>query len=244
MALAFGAALGTKAASGVSTTNFATTGSVASGGLIVAGVGLYKNGTVTSVTVSGGSLTWQTDKFVTPYATDANYTVALASAYAPVGLASSTTLTLTLNGGGTAFAVTFGAVYFTGSDSITWLDVANTGAGVNGSQHWTSNITTTNAADAVVGYGWIDLSAGSDTPDTAGGWVEALDFQNTIDSNTAAMVYRLVSSTGTYSPNGTFTGGGPYVTVAAAYKEAAAGTAAGGPFIRTFNAIPFIGGAL
>jgi hypothetical protein len=100
VALAFGATLGTKVASNVTTANFVTTTIVPAGGLIVMGVGFYKGGTITACSISGGGLTWQADApLATPNAGDRNYSVAIFSAAAPVGLAVGT-LTVTLTGGG------------------------------------------------------------------------------------------------------------------------------------------------
>jgi hypothetical protein len=194
MALAFGGALGSVATTGVTTTNFATTANVTAGGLIVAAAGLYKNGSVTSLTVSGGGLTWQVDKFATPNGADLNYVVAEFSAIAPVGLSSGTTLTLTLNGGGGCFDLGFCAVYFTGTDAVTWRDVAGAGS-AGAAAAWTTSVTSTNADDVIVGFAWRESWSTADH----------------------------VASATTYSPNGTFGGGAQTTAVAVAYKAAAGG---------------------
>lgn len=218
MALAFGASIGTKVDSTVSSTSFTTTAAVASGGLIVVGGGWYNPGVTASM--SGGGLTWQTDVSVTPYA-DPGYRVAFFSAYAPSGLSFGTSLTLTLSG--TAFDISLAGVYVTGSDTTTWKDAVGAGSASTGGT-WTTSLTTTNADDVVFGYAWVDFTTSSATPGS--GWTEAADFTNPFDTNTITMVYQIVSSTGSYSPNGVFaaTGGGsPYVAVAAAYKAAGGG---------------------
>jgi hypothetical protein len=240
MALAFGGALGSVATTGVTTTNFATTANVTAGGLIVAGAGLYKNGSVTSLTVSGGGLTWQVDKFATPNGGDLNYVVAEFSAIAPVGLSSGTTLTLTLNGGGGCFDLGFGAAYFTGTDAVTWRDVAGAGS-AGAAAAWTTSVTSTNADDVIVGFAWRESWSTADHVPGAG-WTQGLEFTNATDPCDYVLVYQVVSSATAYSPNGTFGGGAQSTSVAVAYKAAAGGAVA--PILAsTFNAIPFMGGA-
>jgi hypothetical protein len=221
MALAFGGALGSVATTGVTTTNFATTANVTAGGLIVAAAGLYKNGSVTSLTVSGGGLTWQVDKFATPNGADLNYVVAEFSAIAPVGLSSGTTLTLTLNGGGGCFDLGFCAVYFTGTDAVTWRDVAGAGSAVAAAA-WTTSVTSTNADDVIVGFAWRESWSTADHLPGAG-WTQGVEFTNATDPCDYVLVYQIVASATTYSPNGTFGGGAQTTAVAVAYKAAAGG---------------------
>jgi hypothetical protein len=215
MALAFGATLGTGGSVEGTSTTLTTGSAVPAGGLIVTGCGFYKNDSISSATVSGGGLTWQADKFVSPF-TDTAYVVALNSAAAPSGLASGTTLTVSLVGD--AFAPLFAAVYFTGAATSSWLDLAGAGSGAT-SASWTTSVTTTNADDVVVGFVWTDGGSASEGP--GAGWTEDADF--TGGGANAAMVHQIFTTTGAKTPNGTLSASGNYAAVAAAYKSAAGG---------------------
>lgn len=234
MAAAFGDVLGTAFDSGVNTITLTTLVDAPSGSLIVGGVGLYKAGSVLSLSISddGEGLTYNTDQFVTPYSGDTNYTVAIFSALSPSTLIAGTNITIGWTGGGAAFAITACAVFFTGMDVSTPLDAVGSGSGgsLGGGSTWTTAVTTTNPDDVIVGYAWVDFEAGSGS--AGSGWRDAVDFTNPIDTNTAMLVYQIISgSTGTKSPNGAFSGGNPYVAVAAAYKAAGGGPPA--PTVKT-----------
>lgn len=226
MAIAFGDVLGSAFDSGVNSITLTTLVDAPSGSLIVGGVGLYKAGSVLSLSISddGEALTYATDQFVTPYSGDTNYTVAIFSALSPSTLIAGTNITIGWTGGGAAFAITACGVFFTGMDVSTPLDAVGSGSGgsLGAGSTFTTSVTSTNPDDVIVGYAWVDFSAGTASAGT--GWTDAIDFQNTIDSNTAILLYQIVTgSAGTHSPNGAFSGGNPFVAVAAAYKAAGGG---------------------
>jgi hypothetical protein len=188
----------------------------------------------TVVTASGGSLTWHTDIIATNNNGDG---ISIISADAPSGLASNTTLNVTLNqtqAGGEELS----AMSFTGVATGTTTEPTNSNnSNVSLSQHWTSGaITTTNANDLLVGFNVCDdgispCGSGSYTPDT--NWTEVHDFNEVTSAASYESVYRIVSSTGSYTAGGTTTQGvttaPDYVGAIVAYKAAGSNSTAAAP---------------
>ncbi len=225
MALAFGSALGSgnQVGSPATTASFSTTGAVAAGGKIIVGVSWYNNVTVS---VAGGSLSWTQDESFNS-ADDANRRAALFSADAPAGLASSTSITVTASGN--AFNLGLCGAYITGAATASWEDIGG-GSSSASSGTMSVSITTTTADTAVFFFGWAEFASVGSTPLST--YSEAVDFINSVDGALCALDYRIVSSTGTYTPGATFddTGSHGWVGVAVAYKADAGGAVAGSPF--------------
>jgi hypothetical protein len=172
----------------------------------------WNNGTRTLASVTGGGLSWTIDR----QAKDtSNYRGAIASADAPAGLPSGTVITATFSA-----AVTHGliaAASFTGIASTSPLDAANNCA-QGGVAAWTCSVTTTNASDLVLGWSGIDANT---TSTAAAPNTEIHDFGDVNYHGWATSAYRIESSSGSKTVNGSWlgaTGATANVTVVAAYK--------------------------
>lgn len=212
MAVAFGASLGTGAAGATpaATWSLTTTATVPAGGHVIVAVGWFH--ATATVTLSGGGLTWTQDVV---FGTGSR-NVAIFSSPAPAGLPSGTVITATATIASNTCGIA--AMYATGVATSSWKDVSGTGSAASGAA-WSASLTTTFADTLIVAFGWVDfvLTTSSTVTDT-----EWSDFQNTVDTNTFSGVYRIVSSTGTYTPGGSWaaSGANPSVTAAVAYKAA------------------------
>jgi hypothetical protein len=168
-------------------------------------------------TLSGGSLTWQTDQgnvFNGGYF----YRFGIYSGAASSGLASSTVLTLTATGA--TDGVQFAAYYCTGLDlTASRKDVSN-GAGAAATAWSSGSATSTNANDLVIGGSFVDGTATS-TP--GGGFTELADFQNAGNAWSETVVYKIVAATGSQSASGTWTSAANHVSSFAAYKDSGGG---------------------
>jgi hypothetical protein len=181
-----------------------TTNAVASGGLIVVGVGWFVNSVgALNVTVSGGGLTWTTAVQVgTASGADG---CALGWALAPAGLASSTVLTIAsgqTNGFGEPIA---GALSFLGSAASSPQDGTSSKAAAAGNP-WSGNaISTSGSSDLVVGVAWGDGNAGNTTDTPTSPWSAGPILANTTGSGgVTAIVYQMNVAAGSYSPGGTW----------------------------------------
>lgn len=224
MAVAYGAPLGEIHTTGSGTTrNLTTTAVVPSGAKVIVVVHFYCTGVLNSI--SGGSLTWTIDKQQV-HATDTHYRVAIASAEAPSGLASSTVLTATT--AATYDLISVQAFYITGAATASAVDIT-AGVGTNGGASVSTNITTTNANDLIVqGFLVAFISTSDITP--VASMTEIYDTNQT-DGIKCETAYRIVTSTGTYAMGGSWaTGLKDYVIAGVAYKQAAAATANSGFF--------------
>lgn len=214
MAIAFGATLGSTAPSGSSSSpvTFNTTATVPAGGLVVAVVQWYNNVTCT---VTGGGLTWTSDKTQSGVS-DTNLRILIASAPAPAGLASATTLTATFSGSSDVRA--FAALYLTGADVV---DVSGGAASSTNNTAWSVGFTTTNAADLAVGAAWMDALTTNITP--AGTATEIFEVAHP-DTPRLHVVYEVYSGTGAKTLGGSWTGTKMWVAAAVAYKATAGAT--------------------
>lgn len=210
------------------------TAAVTAGAVVVVDAALYLNGaTSAGVTIAniGTALTW-TKVAETHGVGDANRSTYKFIAQAPTGLGtgSGNRISVTNSNGGTPVAgnnwhVT--AAYITGQDTTTALDAAGSpGTQGTGSTWSTPNVTTTQANTILMAAAHRD-GLSTSAADGAGGWTELVDFQNSSDSTTLTVVYKIVSGVTTYSTTGTWTGGaGEWVATIIAIKEAGGVSAA------------------
>src|SRR4029078_1599650 len=162
-AIAFDKDLGTNTpandTNGANNVAFTTSQTAASNSKIIIVTSIFHATTCTLGSVSGGSLTWNVDKDLSLGATNEE-TIAVASADAPSGLASGTTITATFKtaiGGPTNCTNAPGSRYIAGS-SFTGIATGTTYDGtssqISGITSWTAGaINTTNANDLIFGFG-------------------------------------------------------------------------------------------
>jgi hypothetical protein len=188
-----------------------TTGAAAAQGRVF----LFVNWNHTSRTlasVSGGGLTWTVDAQVKD---SSKYHGAIASASAPTGLASGTVITATFSGSVTHGLIS--AASFTGIASTNPVDRSGTST-QRGVAAWTDSVTTTNANDLVLGWSGLDAVTTS-TPGAPN--IEIQDFSNTVFGEAATSVYRIESTVGAKTVNGTWlnrTGSTANNTTVVAYR--------------------------
>lgn len=213
-----GVSLGTNTVSGASTTvTLNTASTVPSNSFLVLEVGWFHSSATLS-SVSGGSLTWNIDKQLHGGVND---NLAIVSAQAPSGLASGTTITATFSA--SVDGRSMGGYSFTNVASSSALDVVAPGSTANPASTWDStSVSTTNANDLLIGVGTIDGTSTTMTPGT--GYTELLDWNNAADQ-TYEIIYRNVTSTGSYNASGTAASGtGRQIGLMAAYKAAVSGS--------------------
>lgn len=227
--------LGT-AEGGTNATSFTvtTTAAVASGGLIIIGLGWFTTNGVSSLVFSGGSLTWTTAVSVgTAAGSDG---CAIGWALAPSGLASSTVLTANGTTGNAFNSPIMGVMSFLGSATSAPTDGTSTKAAAAGNP-WTGNtITTTGSSNLIIGVGWGDgnTSATTDTPTSP--WTAGpLLSDSGANGGVMALEYQLNVAAGGRTPGGTWGGSVPTASPAVgAGFLAATGAAAASPMGRDF----------
>jgi hypothetical protein len=173
---------------------------------------VWLHGTRTLSSVSGGGLTWTIDRQVK---NASNFRIAIASASAPFGLAPGQVLRASFSG-----SVTHGliaAASFTGISPTSPVD-ASASTIQGGVVGWSADVTSTNANDLVVGLSTIDANATSipTAPNT-----EVHDFGNTSFFSWATTTYRIDTTAGLKTVNGTWsraTGSTANATLAVAYR--------------------------
>jgi len=191
-----------------------TTGAAAVAGSRVVVFVEWAQATRTLSSLSGGGLTWTVD-FQTKESN--NNHLAIASAYAPSGLASGTSLKATFSG-----SVTHGliaAASFTGVAATSPVD-ATASATQAGVRAWTAALTTVNPTDLVVGLSTIDANT-TDTPTAPN--AEIHDFGNSAYYGWATTVYQTATAAGAKTLAGTWaanSGATGNLTIAVAYKAA------------------------
>jgi len=172
-------------------------------------------------TVTGGGLTWVVDKELK--CADGTNNVAIISADAPAGLASSTVITVNW---------AFGAVYrmicadsFKGivGGASGYVDTSVSNDMVATTTNWTTgNVATTLAGDLI--YAAMDADALNGTNTATAPSIETHDFHIPANSDTVlATEYRIESSASTYTVAGTLTVGSSsrLAVVGVAYKQSA-----------------------
>lgn len=215
MALAFDANLGTNTGpAAASTIALVTTTAVAADGKIFIDVGIFGAETLSSV--SGGGLTWNVDL----KASNGSEHYARASADAPAGLASGTTITATFTGS-TSGDRSISGFSATGVATGTTYDGTNSSTAGAGASWSSGSITTANADDILVGGGTEDGS-GTATATPNSGYTEANDFNNATSAECWESVYQIVAATSSYTAGGTFSPTGTQsVGLLVAYKATA-----------------------
>ena len=189
---------------------FNTTAAVAPGGFIVLVIGWWLTATTLN-SVSGGGLIWTIDK----NRVSGNMHTAIASAPAPAGLASGTTITTNFSAGGDARMI--GGMSFTG---VGALDVTADGTNAS-SGTWSSGSASIAAGSVLIGAAWNADAWNADfNTQTAG--TEALDFGDDPNNFGLAAGYRIEAAGGSVSVGGTWDTTGTTLGVGAAYSLDAA----------------------
>lgn len=198
------------------TITLTTTAAVPAGDTILVGCGGFKVGPPTA-TLSGGSLTWTTDKA----GNNGSDVLALARANAPAGLASGTVLTLTWS---LAVAGPFiAAASFPNIITASPVDQSSTANPATGTAWAAASITTT-VTDTVVGLSWADGTSSSSAPTAP--WVEAFDATDTASLEEMTLVYQESVAAGSYAPAGAWgVSEGGKVVLAVGYKVSAGAAA-------------------
>jgi hypothetical protein len=213
--------------SGFSTTVADTTTSSVTAGNKIIGVVTWWGGAGFSLSsVAGGALTWTIDR----QNTGTGYRMALISADAPSGLASSTAITATFTGSSEARGIRFLQV-----DGL-----ANNPTAADGTAdlpHQTGSsfsiaITVGTSGDFVVGAGWVDFNT------TGASWTSpateiGTDWTN-VDGGSYSWAYKTGVSSGSQAMAGT-NGGNDFTGIAAAYLVSGGGgggTVDGSPTLR------------
>lgn len=198
------------------TITLTTTAAVPAGDTILVGCGGFKTGAPT-VAVTGGSLTWTTDKA----GANGSDQLAIARAIAPSGLPSGTVLTLTWS---LAVAGPFiGAASFPNIISASPVDQSSSAAPATGTA-WAAAAITTTVTDTVVGVSWADGTSSSSTPTSP--WVEAFDATDATSLEEMTLVYQESVAAGSYAPAGAWLASeGGKIVLAVGYKVAAAAAA-------------------
>jgi hypothetical protein len=213
LAITLDANLGTGKGHATSSWSLVTTNAVATGGCIILGVACFASGSVTGFTVSGGGLTWNTGS---SFIASGSLKIRVFYAFAPSGLASGTTLSISDTGGGAndnmAAAISLLGVNTTGTIS------SSAGSGATGAGWSTGNILANNG-DAMVGFAFEDGS-GTATSTPTSPAVEFADFNDATQTEAFTAAYKLtVAGTdviaGTWSASVTHIRAGVSLTPAA-----------------------------
>jgi hypothetical protein len=224
MAIALDVAnLGTNSEDGSDTNvTLTTTSATAAAATIL--VALRARGvTVSSVVDNGPGLTWT--QIASADDVGGNR-IWLYRAYSTLAFPSGTVITVTF---GTATTFKFlGASSFTGITDTSPEDTAATTRQIQDETTWLGAAITTVTADTII-VGLAETGGAGTPTSTPGGSVsEALDF-GIAAQESMTLVYRIVSSTGTYTPTGTWStsqSGAQQAHISTALKAAAGG---GGP---------------
>lgn len=190
---------------------FNTTAAVAAGAMIVIAAFRFNN-TNTTLTASGGSLTWAAAHNVTS-GTIRGY---LFYAFAPSGLASGTALTVTASSGSNDWTVC--AASYAGLDSADALQAVNGSAA--GTAAWATGTIGGSAGDAYIGFAAGDGTLRTST--TTAPAVERIDFNSATTAGSITLVDELEGEAND-ALAGTWSGTLGHVAVGAAFKVAGGG---------------------
>lgn len=211
------AALGTNYGSGTSGSIAFTTGSaVASGGFIVLSVG-HVDDSISSV--SGGGLTWSVDKAYEWSGGGFARRIAIVSAQAPAGLASSTSITASFVGSSAQVRL-IGGMSFMGVATSSPVDGTPLGSNADSVAAWTSGSYAISAGSVVVAASYSDSNSLNVATSPS---VEAWEYDDVGDGVACATEYRIESSAGSYAVEGTWNDASSSSAAAVAYKVAAGG---------------------
>lgn len=193
------------------TAQITTTQNVASGGFIILACTCLDTQSISSF--SGGGLTWTIDKQGTGLG---SIRLAIASAQAPSGLASGTTLTANYSAS-TPGARSLCGTSFLGVVTSSPVDGTPDNKGFSSTTAWTSNGMTIQAGSAIVAAAGNSTNLLTSTPTNP--LIEAHDFGNGGFSQTVG--YQIQASAGTYTSAGTWSSAASGTVNAVAYKAAA-----------------------
>jgi hypothetical protein len=223
MAIALDVAnLGTNSEDGSDANVTLTTSSTTAAGATILLAIRARNTTINSVADNGPGLTWT--QIETAQDVGSNR-IWLYRAYSSSAFASGTVITVTF-AGAIAFKFLF-ATSFTGITDTSPEDTAATTRQVSAETTWNGAAITTVTNDTVI-IG-LDETGGAGTPTSTpgGSFLEAQDF-GIAAQEVMTLVYRIVSSTGTYTPTGTWSSsqaGAQQVHISTALKASVAGPA-------------------
>lgn len=185
------------AAASSSTIDVTTTAAIAAGSRIILVICYFGTGSVSSV--SGGGLTWVVDVDGSP---SSDRGLAFASAHAPSGLASGTTITVTYSIAQTDRGVQ--VTEWSGIKSSAYLGVSGTNTSTTTA--WGTGSRAISAGSALLGASHED-NAGDHTSTPTSPSLELCDnTPSASDDFTAA--YRIEASAGSYEVAGTWSTGG------------------------------------
>lgn len=205
---------------GSTTIALTTTSAVASGGFIIVSVGWFNIVSLSSV--AGGGLTWTVDKQGQDGVNGpASCSAGIASAQAPSGLASGTTITATFSG--SAVARNISASSFTGIKTTTPAEASDgpKGSGGSATTAWATNSVALSGGSLLFATSYNETSDVSNTVTAPS--LQAVIVHNTASGLSSVSCYRIESSAGNYSVAGTWGGSVKSTTVAVAYLAAAGG---------------------
>jgi hypothetical protein len=212
VAVAAVSALGQGNSSGVGTTTLTTGATVTAGHHLILVAGRF-NSTNSTMSVSGGGLTWTEDVTLV----SGSYRISIFRAPAPSGLASGTTLTVTHTGGGTADCI-IAAHSYSGIDTAGTV-IATGSHADSATTAWGSGAVASTSGNALIGGSFSDGAAVSSTPTSPG--VERYDINIGAQSECLELVDK-VSVAGSDSIDGTWNASTTSISAAVCYKATAA----------------------
>lgn len=217
MAVTLDQSLGTGNQSSGTSVNLTTSAAVAAGATIVLGVGSFIGG-VPAHSISGGGLTWATAHT----STSGSLRGSLFYAFAPAGLASGTTLTVSAGSTGDWL---IGAGSWLGVDTSGTLANALTGfnAVAASTAAWATGTIAAGAGNLMVSVAFEDGS-GTATSTTTAPALELVDVANAGQAEALTMGYKL-SASASDSIAGLWSAALGHVCVGAGFKAAVAGAA-------------------
>lgn len=192
-------------ASGTSNNSFNTTGAVPAGGRLIVPVEWASDTTATTPVVYSGQLRFVRDYRTTATEGSVKYGIDYWSAYCPNGLPSGTTIHIDFLPVA-PYGLNVGAMYAMGLARGQAIDTAANVFRPSATSTWTAGpITTGNANDLLLCTAFSDHATvlNSSTP-LAGSFTELQDFWTGGTDWAMVNSYREVSSTGTYTPTGTW----------------------------------------
>jgi hypothetical protein len=216
------------------TVAFTTSVAVPAGDFITLDIGAaYTSGTPTVTGISGGSLTWTIDKQASAAVVGPNVgLVAKASAQAPAGLASGTTITATFSASAAGGRSIAGAS-FTGVATSSPVDGTPPAvASFTATTAWATGSATIAAGSVVTGMAWQATSNFTSAPTSPS--LEEYDINGGAASFSATGAYRIEASSGSFTVAGTWSGSASGLALAVAYKAAAGG---GGTTVKQLAAL-------
>jgi hypothetical protein len=182
-----------------------TAAAVAAGGHICVGGARFSGTGSDDLTLAGGGLTWTRVVDVV----NGSLRIAIWVAYAPSGLASGTTLTMTLTNGTDCM---LSAQSYTGGNSSTVIDGSNNGTGSTAA--WSSGSVFVNVGDAEFGCAFCDGLVGSSIPTNG---VEITDFNDATQTETY-VAEDIASAVSASDISGTWSGAVTWISAAIAIQ--------------------------